>query len=156
MVPMPGASAARMGSRCFDGVGLAADHHAVAAVEAEDAAGGADVDVDEALVAELGGAADVVLVVGVAAVDDDVAFFEQAGEFLDGVLGDVAGGEHDPDGAGLVELLDHVGEAAGAGGAFLGEAVDGLGVAVIDDGLVAGAHEAAADVSAHASEADDP
>ena len=56
---------------------VAADHHAVADLEAPDAAGGADVDVVDARSVELGGAAHVVVPVGVAAVDDRVARVEQ-------------------------------------------------------------------------------
>ena len=68
-----GASVAKIGSRCCTDVVLAADHLAVAALQAPDAAAGADVDVVDALGLQLRGAADVVEVVGVAAVDDDVA-----------------------------------------------------------------------------------
>ena len=59
---------------------LAADHEAVAALEAEDAAARADVDVVHPARLELGGAVDVVAVVAVAAVDDDVAALEVPGE----------------------------------------------------------------------------
>ena len=52
---------------------VAADHHAVAALEAPDAAAGADVEVLEAVLGELAATANVVLPKGVAAVDDRVA-----------------------------------------------------------------------------------
>ena len=52
---------------------LAADHQAEAPLEAEHAAAGADVDVVHALGRQRLGPVDVVAVVGVAAVDDDVA-----------------------------------------------------------------------------------
>ena len=42
---MPGASVAKIGSRCLHHLRLAADHHAVAALQAPDAAAGADVHV---------------------------------------------------------------------------------------------------------------
>ena len=58
----------------------AADHQAVAALEAEDAAAGAAVDEVDPLLAQLRGAADVVAVVGVAAVDDRVAGLEHGGD----------------------------------------------------------------------------
>ena len=67
----------------LDRVVVAADHQAVAALEAEDAAAGADVDVVDALLAQLRGPADVVAVVGVAAVDDDVALVQQRGDLVD-------------------------------------------------------------------------
>ena len=53
-------------------VRVAADHHAVAALEPPDAAAGADVDVVDALRPQVVLPADVVDVVGVAAVDQDV------------------------------------------------------------------------------------
>jgi hypothetical protein len=55
---------------------VAADHHAVADLQAPDAAGGPDVDVVDALRVEVAGAADVVVPVGVPAVDDGVALLE--------------------------------------------------------------------------------
>ena len=53
-------------------------------------------------------AADVVLVEGVAAVDDDVARLEQAGQRFDRAFGDVAGRQHHPDGARRGQCLDQV------------------------------------------------
>ena len=58
----------------------AADHEAEAAIEAEHAAARAAVEVVDPPLAELGGAADVVPVVGVAAVDDRVARAEERAE----------------------------------------------------------------------------
>src|SRR5262249_38022012 len=56
----------------LDRLALAADHQAVAALEAPDAAAGAHVDVVDAAPGELAGAGDVVVVVRVAAVDQGV------------------------------------------------------------------------------------
>src|SRR5580692_5420871 len=67
------------GVEVFHDVGFAADHLAVAAFEAPDAATGADVTIVNALRGKFFGAADVVDVIGVAAVDDDVAGLELAG-----------------------------------------------------------------------------
>ena len=90
--PTPGAIAAKIGSSRVDRVVLAADHQAVAALEAPDAAAGADVDVVDAALGQRGRARDVVAVVGVAAVDDDVARLEQRGQAVDGRLGDPPAG----------------------------------------------------------------
>ncbi len=76
MSPMPGAKVAKIGSRRFDHVLFAADHHAVAALEAPDAAAGAYVHVVNLFRGEFLGAADVVYVIGIAAVDQNVAGFE--------------------------------------------------------------------------------
>ena len=56
----------------LDDVTFAPDHEAVAALEAPDTAAGATVDVVDAFGREDSRAVDVVLVVGVATVDDDV------------------------------------------------------------------------------------
>ncbi len=56
---------------------VAADHHAIAALQPPDAAGGADIDIGDAQRRQFGGAALVVLVEAVAAVDDDIARREQ-------------------------------------------------------------------------------
>ena len=72
-----------------DGLVVAADHQAVAALAAPDASADADVDVVDAPAAELGRAAQVVDVVRVAAVDDRVALGQVRRELAhDGV--------HDP------------------------------------------------------------
>src|SRR5262245_15267216 len=55
---------------------FAADHLAVAALEPPYAATGADIDIMNAFWLELLGATDVVDVIGVAAVDEDVAGFQ--------------------------------------------------------------------------------
>ena len=56
---------------------VAADHHAIAALDAPDAAAGADVDVMDAALLQRLAAADVVLPERVAAIDDDVAGLHQ-------------------------------------------------------------------------------
>src|ERR1044072_4278564 len=56
---------------------VAADHHAITALDAPDAAAGADVDIVDALFVERLAAADVVLPERVAAVDDDVSLLKQ-------------------------------------------------------------------------------
>ena len=79
----PGAIVAKIGSSASTTSVLAADHQAEAALEPQDAAAGADVDVVDALLRERLPRADVVAVVGVAAVDHDVAGLEQLGERVD-------------------------------------------------------------------------
>ena len=99
-------------------VGLAADHHAVAALEAPDAAAGADIDIVDALGRQLLRAADVVDVVGVAAVDQDVAGLEMRQQIGDGLV-DHAGRHHQPDRARLRERLDELRQRGGADGLLL-------------------------------------
>src|SRR4249919_3963027 len=84
---------------------VSAHHQAVAALQAEDASAGADVDVMEALLAKLGGPAYVVAIVGVATVNDDVALIQQPRQLFDHLARD-ASGDHDPDRAGPLQLAD--------------------------------------------------
>ena len=64
---------------------ITAHHQAVPALQTEDATAGTDVDVMQALLPKLGCAAYIVAVVGVAAIDDDVALVEQTGGLIDGL-----------------------------------------------------------------------
>ncbi len=73
----PRARLAKIGLQTRDHVALAANHQTEALLKAEHAAARADVDVMNPLLLKLAGAADVVMVVGVAAVDDDVIFLQQ-------------------------------------------------------------------------------
>ncbi len=132
-----------MGSRCWTTASRAADHQAVAALEAPDAAAGAHVDVVDALGGEFFGAADVVDVVGVAAVDEDVAGFEMRDDLGDGVV-DGCGGDHEPDGAGFGEFAEQVFDGRGGGEDFLcGHLLDDLRGTIEADALVAVCCEAA-------------
>ena len=132
---------------------VAADHQAVAALQAEDAAAGADVDVVDALLPQLLGPADVVAVVGVAAVDDDVALVEERGDLVDDLPGD-AGRDHHPDGPRLLELADELLQRRAAGRALILELLDRLGVDVEDHALVSVAHQPPHDVGAHPTQPD--
>src|SRR5262249_49169667 len=77
--------------------GIAADHQAVAALQAPYAAGCPDIEIVDALGLELAGTAHIVFEISVTAVDDDVARPHQLAELSDRFLGDLAGGQHDPD-----------------------------------------------------------
>ncbi len=55
---------------------------------------------------------------------------------------------------GLSSFFDEIFERRSAGGTFGGEAADGLGVLVIDDGGVTVLHQAADNISAHSAETD--
>src|SRR5262249_41952845 len=87
---------------------VAADHHAIAALDAPDAAGGADIEIMDSALPELPAAADVVLPKGVAAIDDDVALLHQLRQRLDRLLGDPARRQHHPGRARLLELLGEI------------------------------------------------
>jgi hypothetical protein len=136
-----------------DGGVVAADHQAIAALEAEDAAAGAHVHVVQALLAELRGAAQVVAVVGVAPVDDGVVGLQQRRQPRDGVVHE-RGRDHDADAARRRQEPDELLQRAGARAPLPREPGDGVGTDVVDDAVVARAHEAAHHVGAHASKSD--
>ena len=109
---MPGASDTKSGSRCCDDRRFAANHHAVAALEAPDAAARPHVHVVDPLRGELLRAPDVVDVVRIATVDQDVVWLEQRHEIVDARVHD-RGRDHQPDGTRLTELLHQLGERRG-------------------------------------------
>ncbi len=148
---MPGASAAKIGSRRRL---VAADHHAIAAVDAPDAAGGADVDVMDAVLPERLAAANVVLPERIAAVDDDVAALHQLRQRIDRRFRDLARRQHHPCGPRLRKLLDNILQPACADRAVGCDRCDGLWILVIDDGRVSVLHQPADDVAAHPAQAD--
>ena len=75
----------------LDYPGLPADHQAVAAVETPDATAYADIEIVDALLAEGGGARDVVAVVGVATIDDHVAGIHLPAKAAHGLISDPPG-----------------------------------------------------------------
>ena len=83
MSPVPGAKRPEDRIEAIDRFLVASDHQAVAAIEAPHAAAGAAIDIVNALGLECFGPPDVVLVEGVAAVDDGVARIEEVGELRD-------------------------------------------------------------------------
>ncbi len=94
--PMPGRQRGEDRVEMLHHIGLAADHHAIAALQPPDAAAGADIDIVDALGRQFLGAADVVDVVGIAAVDQDVARLEMGQQIGDGLV-DHGGRHHQPD-----------------------------------------------------------
>src|SRR5262249_2048808 len=129
------------------------DHQAVAALEAEYAAAGSDVDVFDATRHERRCAVDVVAVVAVAAVDDDVAAVHQLGELVHDSARDRRR-DHHPGRAGGFQLLDELGERGCADGTFALELRHGGGIDVVDDALVPVPHQPPDDVGAHPAESD--
>ena len=140
----------------LDDVGFASDHEAVAPVDSPHAAARPAVDVVDAPVGEVGGTADVISVVGVAAVDDDVSSLHVGGEVFDGLASDVPGWHHHPDCSRTRQLLDEVGHRAGPGGTILLQILDSLWDHVEDHAAVTIAHQAADDVGAHPPESNHP
>ena len=106
----------------------AANHHAIAALDAPDASRRAAIDVANSFFGQLFCAADIVLVEGIAAIDDNVVALKQAAETFDRFFGDLPGRQHQPNRARLLpELLDHIGKRRGSRGAVLCQRLARLG-----------------------------
>ena len=129
----------------LDQLVVAADHQAVAVLQAPDAAADAAVDVADAAGGQRLGVDRVVGEPAVAAVDDEVTLGQQATEGLDRLAGRLAGGDHDPHDARSGQSADQALEAVD---------VADLGVAVEADDLVTGAAQTLAHVAAHLAQAD--
>src|ERR1700726_170376 len=99
---------------------FSADHLAIAALEAPHAAAGAHVNVVNTAGGKFLGAANVINVVGVAAVDYDVAGFEFGCEVAESGVDD-SGRHHEPDRAGLGQFFDEIVKRRGTSRAFGGE-----------------------------------
>ena len=138
----------------IDGLLVAADHHAVAALQPPYAAGCADIDVVDPLRVEVAGTSHVVLIERVATVDDAVVGAQEAAERPHRLLGDLPGRKHHPGGSGRFKLGDEIFEARGGGRTFGGQRLHHLRIAVVDHGRVAVAQKTANDVAAHPAEAD--
>ncbi len=98
-------------------VHLAADHQAVAKLESPDAAAGAGIHQMQLHAGEYGSAADVIVEVGVAAVDDRVARLEQFGQLVNRAVGGIARRHHHPHAPRRRESGDQIFERIDAVGA---------------------------------------
>ena len=132
---------------------LAADHHAISALQAPYAAAGSDIHIMDSLGRNVLGAADIVDVVGIAAVDDGVAFFKKREEVVDGGI-HRSRWHHKPNGARGFELGNEIREGCRAGRAFFDKGVNGGLRAVEDSGFVAVAKKTEDHIGPHAAEAD--
>jgi hypothetical protein len=97
------------------------------------------------------GAADVVLEIRIAAIDDGVARLHGCEQGLHGFFRGIARRHHDPGGARSGQLADQVVQRRGGDRAFAGEAFDGIGAQIGNHHGVAATHQAARHVGAHAA-----
>ena len=134
-----------------DDLGLTADHHAEPAIEPEHTTARSNVDVVHTKLREPRRTLYVIAVVGVAAVDHDVACVHESCELI-GSCARECGRHHDPRGPRRGELSDEVLERVGAVGALTHQLRDGLRVNVVNHHLVACTHQPAREVRAHATE----
>jgi hypothetical protein len=150
---MPGA---RQRVKAQHGLGVATDHHAIAALQAPDTARSADVDVVQAFFRQRLGTTDVILIEGVAAIDDGIARFEQGAQGVDGVFGRCACWQHDPDRSWLGQTGNQGRQVGHAAGAFGGERIDKGCIAIVNNGGVPVEHQAPRDIAAHAAQSNNP
>ncbi len=135
----------------LDHGGGAADHQAVASFQTPDTAAGANVDILNSLRRELFTATDVVDVVGIAAIDQNVAGLQVRRNLGDGLVHH-GGGNHQPDGARLGELAYHVRERRGAYGFLLFQILNHLRRPVVHHGGVTVVQQALDHVGAHSAQ----
>ena len=107
----------------------------------------------DALGFEFLGAANIVDVIGIAAVDQDVAALEMGQQIGDDIVHH-AGRHHQPDRARLGEFLDEVRQRRGADGLLLHQLRHRVCRSVVHHALVAALQKAAHHVPAHPAEAD--
>src|SRR6266702_3005868 len=134
-------------------VRFAADHLAISSFEPPDAAAGADVAIMDSFRGEFFGAADVINVVRVSAVDDDVVLLQLARQIVQRGINHRRR-HHQPDRAWLLKFLDEIAERTRAGRAFIRQLLHRIGAAVIHDALVAAFLQAPNHVRAHPSQSD--
>src|SRR5581483_10859128 len=133
----------------FEGLLRPTNHHAIASLQAPHAAAGADIDIVDLPFAKCLCSARVVFEIRVAAVDDDVAFVEARGEFIDSGFGCVTRRYHDPNCAWLVQLRDEIVERVRSSCAFASKLLHIVGAEVEDDAIMSTAHQATHHVRAH-------
>ena len=136
-----------------DGRFVTADHQAVSTVHPPDSAAGPDVHIVNAVRSQFGGSADIIVVVGVAAVDDHVVVFEERDEGLQRWI-DRGRRHHHPEGAGLAQLMHKVLERRCPDRPLFDECLDGFRMDVVNDALVTGAQQAPHHVVSHPTQSD--
>src|SRR6476660_4048068 len=95
-------------------------------------------------------AADVVVEVGVAAIDNRIAGRQKRDQRLDHLLGDIAGRQHDPYRARRLELADQLLDTMGRLSALASQLVDRPAAAIMRYHAVPTTHPALSHTSAHA------
>ena len=114
---------------------LAADHHAIAALQPPHPAAGPDIDIVDPPRRQLLGAPDIVDVVGIAAVDQDVVGLESRQNDRRCVLSTTAAGTISQTARGFSSFLDQIGERGGPDGVLRGHLADRLWRHVEDHAL---------------------
>src|SRR5882724_4333647 len=130
----------------------AADHHAIAAIDAPNAAAGSDVHVIDAFGFQLPCTADVIFEIGIAAIDDGVAALHSIRQGLDSLFGRIAGWDHDPGCPRRLEIADELVERCGTQCSLTYKFLDWIGAAIGNHQLMPAAQHSARHIRAHFSQ----
>jgi hypothetical protein len=132
----------------------AANHHAITAFDPPDAAAGADVDIVKSLRLEGPGAANIVLEIGIAPVDDDIVRLHEPGECVHRIFRWAPRRNHHPGGPGFGQFLDELLQRSAPGSPFVAVFGHAFDTAVVYHARMSAAHQALDHVAAHSSETD--
>src|SRR5262249_23345149 len=146
-----GARGEKVGTGLLTRVLPPADHHAVTPFEAPNTAAGAYIHVVDALRCEFLGAANVVDIVGVSAIDEDVACLEVGRQVGDGFV-DGRRGNHQPHCPRLFELFQEVRKRSCSHCAFLRQFAHRFRRQIEDNAVVPLLDQTSRHVGAHSSE----
>jgi hypothetical protein len=135
----------------FHRLRLAADHHAIAALEAPDSAARAHVHVMNPAGRKFFGTADVVDVIGIAAVDENVALFKIRQDLGDRLVHN-GRRHHEPDRARRRQFVHEVLEAGRAPGVFGHQSLNGFRRPVEHNTIKPAANQPPDHIRAHSSE----
>src|SRR5262245_26134684 len=138
------------GIEVLDHLLLAANHHAVTALQSPDATTRAHVHIVDALRREFLGAPQIVNVIGIATVDEDIVALKMGQEIRDRVVHDRCG-NHQPDHPWLRELRDKVHERGGPHRLFLDQLVHDVRRPVEDHTLMTSLEKPPCHIRTHAS-----
>ncbi len=150
---MSGGERAKYGLEVTDRIFFAANHQAVAALQAPDTATGADIEIAYVLLFQIFGTTHIVGKIGVSTVDDDVAVAEQARELLDDIIDDLVG-HHDPYCPGWLQALHQGFNGIGGICTECRHLVPGAPGACVDDATMIVGQQSLDHVGAHAPQAD--
>ena len=147
-VPAAGCQRGKNGIQALDHCRLASNHHAVTALQSPNATAGSDIDVVNSLCCEFLRAPNIVHVIGVAAVNECIARFEQRQKIGNGLVHH-RGWNHQPDRTRLIQFLHEVGERRSTDGSFFGQVLDRFGNPIKDGASMAPFDESSNHVGAH-------
>src|SRR5207302_3434882 len=137
----------------LDHLPRASDHLAITPFQAPDAAACAHIDIVDSALPELFGTPDIVNVVGISAIDQNVASLQFGNELFDRGI-HARRRYHHPDRPRRRHFLDKLFERGCSFSSLIGHLLNVLGMSVEDDALMLGPQQAQAHIAPHAPEAD--